>query len=110
MIAAEDFREDPSAALDEIVEFIGGAPFYFSHDLDVLDPTEFAPVSAPVAEGLSLADVCRVSQALLERDPVAADVVEYNAMLDPDARSCQVLAPLMEMYRSWLQPPRDIAP
>jgi arginase family enzyme len=71
------------AALARIVAFAADAPLYFSVDVDVLDPTELAAVSDPVPGGISLEELVALTRGVLARDPIAADIVEYNALRDP---------------------------
>ncbi len=102
MISAAEVHADQGRVTEEILDFVGSDPFYFSVDLDVLDPKTFAPVSAPVPEGLSLDQLCGFTRTLLERGPVAADLVEYNALIDPNGIACRSLAKLAGRYRACL--------
>jgi arginase family enzyme len=65
-------------ALSSIASFIGDSPFYLSVDLDVLEPSVFPAVSAPVDGGLSVDELSTLIRGLLARDPVAVDITEYN--------------------------------
>lgn len=85
-----------------IREFVAGAPFYLSIDVDVVDPEEFAAVSAPVAHGLAIAEVAALAWAALACGPVAADLVEYNPLRDPGGHGLAGLAPLLEVFACWL--------
>lgn len=88
-------------ALARIDAFAGEAPLYFSVDVDVLDPSEFPAVSDPVAGGVSIDELTRLVRGVLARNPVAADIVEYNSLRDPDGAVIQRLQPLLREYAQW---------
>lgn len=85
-----------------IRDFVAGHPFYFSIDLDVVDPAEFAAVSDPVAGGLAIAEVIALAHAAFACAPIAADVVEYNPLRDPGGACLDRLTPLFEEFACWL--------
>ena len=72
-----------------------GAPFYFSIDLDVLEPAEFAAVSDPIPGGLAVDTVAALARAALALAPVGADLVEYNPLRDPEGQCLRRIAPLL---------------
>jgi arginase family enzyme len=82
--------------------FVDGAPFYFSVDLDVLDPTVFAPVSDPVPGGITVAQLTTLTRAMLDLGPVAVDVVEYNALLDRSGEHLRELRQFFVEIAGWL--------
>jgi agmatinase len=92
-----------AGTLAHIRDFLDGAPFYFSLDVDVLRPEEFPAVSAPVPGGISIGTASQLVRAILELNPVAADVTEYNPLRDNgEMAALRQLRPLMEEYRRWL--------
>jgi agmatinase len=95
-------REGLDAIKQEVFSFIAGAPFYFSIDLDVISPEEFPSVSDPIAGGLSIETTTALARAALRVGPVAADLVEYNSLRDPDGQCLARIAPILEEYAAWL--------
>ena len=89
------------AALARIAAFVGDAPFYFSVDVDVLDPAEFSAVSDPVQGGISVDALTALARGVLAQAPVAADIVEYNSLRDPDGGALRRLDPLLKEYAQW---------
>lgn len=89
--------------VDSIARFVGDSPFYFSIDVDVLDPREFPAVSAPVDGGLSIVRLTTLTRRILAMRPVAADITEYNPMRD-DARASALarLAPVAREFSEWM--------
>lgn len=77
VIPACDFIDAP-AAIRALLDAVSGRPIYLSIDLDVLDPTAFRAVSAPISGGLSVLQVFAAIKALRGQNVVAADIVEYD--------------------------------
>ncbi|MBK6694398.1 MAG: arginase family protein [Myxococcales bacterium] len=103
ILSADDVRErGVDAALDRIGDFVGGAPFYFSVDVDVVDPRTLRAVSDPVPGGISGDELLALVRGVLGRQPVAMDVVEYNALRDHDASGLAVLRPMLVEVARWL--------
>jgi arginase family enzyme len=105
VVTADDVAKNGIAwTVERIREFIGGERWYLSVDLDVIRPDELPAVSSPVPAGPSVEEVTRIVRALLAHRPVAADVVEYNPLLD-DAELSALgrLEPMMEAFRQWLR-------
>jgi len=89
-------------ALRRVRDFVEGAPFYLSIDLDVLNPAEFGAVSDPRPGGLSLRELAELTRELLALAPVGADIVEYNPLLDPDRQGMKALQPFLAEVGRWL--------
>jgi arginase family enzyme len=103
VISAEQTLRSFRDTLDRMHRFVDGAPFYFSVDLDVLDPTEFAAVSDPVPGGLNVQRLAEVAREMFARAPVAADVVEYNPLNDSrDGAALASLRPFLSEVATWL--------
>lgn len=103
IVSAEECRRMGLEALRRTIhDFVAGNPFYFSIDLDVLDPQEFAAVSDAVAGGLSVSEVVELARAVFACAPVAVDLVEYNPLRDPERRCLERIAPLLEELACWL--------
>lgn len=100
--AAEVHRQGLEWTRQVIREFVAGAPFYFSIDVDVIDPEELAAVGDPVPGGLSIDRVAGLVRAALACRPVAADLVEYNPLRDPGGHGLARLAPVLEEIACWL--------
>ena len=88
-------------ALARIQAFAQGAPLYLSLDVDVLDPEIFAAVSDPVRAGISIELLTGIVHGALSMKPVAADIVEYNLLRDPDGSALRTLSPVLEEYARW---------
>jgi agmatinase len=91
------------AAISRVRAFVAGAPFYFSVDLDVLDPKVFPAVSDAVPGGLRLEQLTALTHAVLELGPVALDVVEYNPLLDRGHERLSSLGPFFREIGQWLE-------
>ncbi|MEO8180961.1 MAG: arginase family protein [Deltaproteobacteria bacterium] len=102
VVSNEACQSDLAATLETIRSFIGDAPCYFSVDVDVLDPVEFAAVSDAIPGGISIGQLTQIAQAVFALQPVAADIVEYNPGLDPRGESLSKLAPFLVEVAQWL--------
>lgn len=103
VITAERLGRNPAAVVDEIRAFVRGAPFYLSLDVDVLEPADFPAVSSPVEGGPSVPELASLCKALLELQPLAIDIVEYNPLKDsPDGECLRRLSPLLVEVARWL--------
>jgi arginase family enzyme len=101
--AGELRRAGPDATLDRMRRFVDNAPFYFSVDLDVLDPSEFPAVSDPVPGGVSVRELATLAREMLSLSPMAADIVEYNPLRDASGGAAlTTLAPFFQEYVQWL--------
>lgn len=65
-------------SLARIRAAVAGRPIYLSVDLDVLEPTSFGAVTAPISGGLSVAQLLALIDDLADQHVVAADIVEYD--------------------------------
>lgn len=83
-------------------EFVAGGPFYFSVDLDVLEPAFFGAVSDPVSGGFTLEHLTMFTRELLALKPRAMDIVEYNPLRDPSAEQLRRLDPFFAEVARWL--------
>jgi arginase family enzyme len=103
VITAERLRRNPAAVQCELQDFVRGAPFYLSLDVDVLEPGDFPAVSSPVEGGPSVLELTQLCRALLELQPLAADIVEYNPLRDsPDGECLRRLVPVLVEVARWL--------
>ncbi len=103
IISAAAVREMGTAAtLERIAAFAGKSPLYFSVDVDVVDPAELPSVSDPVPGGITAAELLELARGVLATGPVAADIVEYNALRDPDGAGLATLRPLLVEYARWM--------
>ena len=77
----------------------GGAPVYFTIDLDCLDPSCFPGTGTPEAGGVSFPQLLDAILTVSKTNVVAADVNELAPMLDPSgvstATACKVLRELL---------------
>jgi agmatinase len=103
VISAEQTLHSFGDTLERMQRFVDGAPFYFSVDLDVLDPTEFPAVSDPVPGGLGIQQLAGIAREMFARAPVAADVVEYNPLRDSrEGSALASLRPFLSEVTTWL--------
>jgi arginase family enzyme len=87
----------------KIREFVAGSAWYLSVDVDVVAPAELAAVSSPVAGGPSAGVVAALVREALALGPIAADIVEYNPLLDDrELSGLQALEPILQAFREWL--------
>ena len=104
LVTSAEVREHGCAwAMARIDRFVAGEPLYLSLDVDVLEPTLFPGVGAAVPGGLSVEDTLALVRHLLDHDPIASDVVEYNPLLDPERKGREVLETLMAPWARWLR-------
>lgn len=86
----------------KICEFVSDSPYYLSLDLDVIDPKEFSAVSSPVPGGFTLQEVQKLLELLLNLNPIACDIVEYNAAKDTsDYSQIKKLKPIFRQFYDW---------
>jgi arginase family enzyme len=85
-----------------ICDFVAGGPFYFSIDLDVVDPGELAAVSDPVPGGIAISELVEIARGALACAPIAVDLVEYNPLRDPMGEWLDRLTPVFEELACWL--------
>ena len=75
------------------------APFYFTIDLDCLDPAAFPGTGTPEAGGVTFPQLLEAIRLVSRTRVVAADVNELAPMLDPSgvstAAACKVLRELL---------------
>jgi arginase family enzyme len=102
VVSAADALDDLNGAVERARRFVTGSPFYFSVDLDVLDPGVFPAVSDAVPRGLDMAQLTDVARQMFRLGPVAADVVEYNPLRDPEGDALLRLHPFLSEVARWL--------
>jgi arginase family enzyme len=103
IVSADEFRLHGAAEIGRrVAAFVGGHPFHFSIDVDVIDPGELPAVGDPVAGGLAIADVAALAHGILAAGPVSVDIVEYNALLDRSGQCLAALDPLLTEVRRWM--------
>ncbi len=85
--------------LAEAVRAIGGAPVYFTLDLDILDPSEFPGTGTPEAGGVTFLQLLEAIRAVGTLNIVGMDVNELSPIYDPSGRStalaCKTLRELL---------------
>lgn len=81
--------------LDEAVKLIGGAPVYFTLDLDVLDPSEFSGTGTPEAGGVHFTELLSAVERLAELNIVAFDMNELSPVYDQSGRSTALACKLL---------------
>lgn len=87
----------------QIRAFVAGSAWYLSLDVDVVAPSELAAVSSPVTGGPPAAVVAALVREALALGPIAADIVEYNPLLDDrELSGLQALEPVLQAFREWL--------
>jgi agmatinase len=92
-----------AACAQKIREFVAGGAWYLSVDVDVVAPSELPAVSSPVAGGPTVAVVAELVREALALGPIAADIVEYNPLLDDgDLSGLRALEPILQAFREWL--------
>ena len=87
--------------LDEVIGLIGGAPVYFTLDMDVLDSSVFCGTGTPEAGGVSFMDLIFAIQKVSGLNIVGCDVVELAPNLDisgvSTATACKVVREMLLM-------------
>lgn len=81
--------------LDEAVKLIGGAPVYFTLDLDVLDPSEFPGTGTPEAGGVRFTELLSAIEQLAKLNIVAFDMNELSPVYDQSGRSTALACKLL---------------
>ncbi len=85
--------------LAEAVRAIGGAPVYFTLDLDILDPSEFPGTGTPEAGGVTFLQLLEAIRAVGTLNIVGMDINELSPIYDPSGRStalaCKTLRELL---------------
>jgi agmatinase len=102
VVSAADALRDPRKTVERARRFVAGVPFYFSVDLDVLDPEVFPAVSDAVPIGLGVTQLTEFSREMFRLGPVGADVVEYNPLRDPESNALAQLRPFLSELAQWL--------
>lgn len=90
---AEEIRSRGlEAVLGDILPALAGKRVYISFDVDVLDPLEFKATGYNIPEGLTVAQVDRILEAVLDTGlSVCFECVEYNPIRDSDGRDLHTL-------------------
>lgn len=91
--------------LEQALESIGGAPVYFTIDLDVLDPSIFPGTGTPEAGGVGFLQLLEaIRQACSHCRVVGCDVNELSPSYDPSgvstAVACKVVRELLLSIQS----------
>ena len=91
--------------LDQALESIGGAPVYFTIDLDVLDPSIFPGTGTPEAGGVGFLQLLEaIRQVCSHCRVVGCDVNELSPSYDPSgvstAVACKVVRELLLSIQS----------
>ena len=83
IIPTMDFeRSGLDAVISRIQARIGGAPFYISIDIDVLDPAHAPGTGTPEAGGLTTRELQAVIRGLIGSNLIGADIVEVAPAYD----------------------------
>jgi len=85
--------------LEEAVNYVcrNTIDYGISFDLDSIDPKIVSAVGTPVSPGLNIYDVYEGLRQLINRPPLAFELVEYNPYLDPDYKTLQVIEELLSI-------------
>lgn len=102
IVSNEQCARDFPAVLANIRSFVGDAPCYFSVDVDVLDPAEFPAVSDAIPGGIGIEQLVQFARLVFGLSPVAADIVEYNPLLDSSGQALRGLSPFLREVAQWL--------
>ena len=95
-IGAEEFAETgPAAAVERILDVLGGGPSYLTLDIDGLDPTEAPGTGVPEPGGLTYHDCVKVLRGVSQASFISADLSEVAPALDPSGRTALVAASLL---------------
>ena len=85
--------------LAEADRALGGAPVYFTLDLDILDPSEFPGTGTPEAGGVTFLQLLEAIRAVGTLNIVGMDINELSPIYDPSGRStalaCKTLRELL---------------
>lgn len=81
--------------LDETIAAIGGAPVYFTLDLDVLDPSVFPGTGTPEPGGVGFAELLNAITSIARLRVVACDFTELCPHYDQSGASTAVALKLL---------------
>lgn len=78
VVTIEEIHENPSAAWENIIHFIGNSPVHFSFDVDVLDPSVIPSTGTSVSNGLRLEPCKKIIDNMSRQRLISVDLTELN--------------------------------